>query len=211
MVVAKDLQWYFASACMATTILHSCPYFLRARGKWFFLQVFLFPRGLVPLLEQHSAACFVPGQNETVFVEPWWDDLTFQKGLSVSLSVLASFLQLPAMHWLPWACARMRCVFLWATVGNVQQRGCRLCNFKKFRCLSNISVVRGKWWDITAKTCIGRKRKVRKGASLSPLEDSIHLTGWAALDFELGCFSGSLWRLFSLETSLYPSSFQVVC
>lgn len=107
---------------MATTILDSCPYFLRARGKWFFLQVFLFPRGLVPLLEQHSTACFVPGQNETVFVEPWWDDLTFQKGLSVSLSVLPSFLQLPAMHWLPWACARMRCVFLWATVGNMCSR-----------------------------------------------------------------------------------------
>lgn len=212
MVVAKDLQWYFASTCMATTILDSCPYFLRARGKWFFLQVFLFPRGLVPLLEQHSAACFVPGQNETVFVEPWWDDLTFQKGLSVSLSVRPSFLQ-AASHALATLglCQNALCVSVGYCGKHVQQRGCRLCNFKKFRCLSNISVVQGKWWDITAKTCIGRKRKVRKGASLSPLEDSIHLTGWAALDFELGCFSGSLWRLFSLETSLYPSSLQVVC
>lgn len=127
--------------------------------------------------------------------------------------VRPSFLSPAASHALATLglCQNALCVSVGCCGKHVQQRGCRLCNFKKLRCLSNISVVQGKWWDITAKTCIVRKRKVRKGASLSPLEDSIHLTGWAALDFGLGCFSGSLWRLFFLETLLYPSSSQVVC
>lgn len=72
--------------------------------------------------------------------------------------------------------------------------------------LSSILIVKRKRWDITARARIGRKRKARKGASLPPLEDSSRLTVWAVLDFGLGCFSGSLWRRFSHETSLHPSS-----
>lgn len=47
-----------------------------------------------------------------------------------------------------------------------------------------------KRWDSSAKACMGRERKARKGLNLSPLKDSSHLSGWAVLDFEFDCSSG---------------------